>query len=279
MNPTMPRSQPAIIVLLALWLTPLGGFTAHSQMITAHRGASHDAPENTLAAFELAWKQGADAIEADFYLTSDRQMICIHDADTLRTTGVKRVVAETPLAELRTLDAGSWKGPQFAGEKLPTLGEVLDLVPQGKKFFVELKTGPEIVPVLAAQLGQRQTDPQSLVIIAFQEATVAACKQQLPEIKVHWLTSFKRSAVGRWKPTAKVIAETVHRSGADGVGMRGERKVVDEAFINQLNDLGVPEYHVWTIDSAEDARYFRDLGASGITTNRPGDIRQALAAD
>ncbi|MFM1902441.1 MAG: hypothetical protein RLZZ440_341, partial [Planctomycetota bacterium] len=89
-------------LMFALFL-PLA---AQAQLITAHRGASYDAPENTLAAFRLAWEQGADAIEADFRLTSDGQIVCVHDADTERVAGVRHVVAETPLAELRALDAG-----------------------------------------------------------------------------------------------------------------------------------------------------------------------------
>ena len=77
-----------------LFITPL---VAEAQMITAHRGASYDAPENTLASFKLAWEQGADAIEGDFYLSADKQIVCIHDADTQRTAGMKLVVERTPL--------------------------------------------------------------------------------------------------------------------------------------------------------------------------------------
>lgn len=253
------------------------GTPVSAQMITAHRGASHDAPENTLAAFRLAWEQGADAIEGDFYLTADSQIICIHDADTLRTTGVQKVVADTSLEELQQLDAGSWKGPPFAGEKLPTFAEVLRSVPAGKQFYIELKTGPEIVPVLSSELKRLQPDRRLLTIIAFNVRTVAACKRQMPDIKVHWLTGFKQTeGSDAWIPTAEQIAETVRSSGADGVGLRGERKVIDRQFIRQMTDLGVPEFHVWTIDSPDDARYFQDLGAMGITTNRPAFIREAL---
>jgi glycerophosphoryl diester phosphodiesterase len=228
---------------------------AAAQIITAHRGASHDAPENTLAAFELAWKQGADAIEGDFYLTADRQIVCIHDADTLRTTGVKKIVAATPLAELRDLEAGSWKDRAFAGEKLPTFAEVLAVVPADKQFFIELKTGPEIVPVLAEQLRSESVDPQQLLIIGF-----------------------KQQDDGAWTPSAETIAATVRTTGADGVGLRGERKVLDDVFFAQLSALGVEETHVWTIDDPADARFFRDLGVFGITTNRPQFIRASLQA-
>jgi glycerophosphoryl diester phosphodiesterase len=260
-------------LLFTLWAVSPGW----GQMITAHRGASHDAPENTLAAFKLAWEQGADAVEGDFYLTKDRQIVCMHDADTLRTTGVKKIIAESSLEELRALDAGSWKGAAFRGEQIPTFAEVLAIIPDGKRFVIELKTDPVIVPVLAEELAKFHPDPASLQIIAFDADTVAACKKQLPEIECHWLTGFKRSnQVGPWRPTAAQIAQTVQRTGADGVGMKGVRELVNADFISTLKAKGVKDFHVWTIDSVDDARYFRDLGAIGITTNRPAYIRQGL---
>ncbi len=247
------------------------------QMITAHRGASHDAPENTLAAFKLAWEQGADAIEGDFYLTADSQIVCIHDADTLRTAGIKKIIVQTTLDELRQLDAGTWKNPRFQGEKIPTFAEVMQCIPTGKAFVIELKTDPSIVPVLERELKRLQPDPSSLLIIAFNAETIAACKKAFPEIKAHWLTSFKRSnGIGPWTPTAKQIIDTVKKTGADGVGMKGERAVIDNSFVESLASGGVSDFHVWTIDSPADAQYFQGLGASGITTNRPAYIRQTL---
>ncbi|MFM7750164.1 MAG: glycerophosphodiester phosphodiesterase family protein [Opitutaceae bacterium] len=122
--------------------------------IVAHRGASHDAPENTVASARLGWSQGADAVETDIHLTKDGRVIVCHDKTTQRTTGHDGVITAMTLAELRALDAGRWKGPQFAGEKLPLLEEQLALIPAGKTMLVEIKTGPEIVPgfrrVLAA---------------------------------------------------------------------------------------------------------------------------------
>ncbi len=262
----------------SLMLTLLLPVAAHAQLITAHRGASYDAPENTLAAFRLAWDQGADAIEADFRLTADGQIVCVHDADTERVAGVKHVVAETPLADLRALDAGRWKAAGYAGERLPTFAEVLAAVPPGKRFFIELKTGPEIVPHLVAGLEGWPGDPALLTIIAFNAETVAACKRALPEIRAHWLTGFKQDkATGEWQPSADEIIGSFKASGADGVGLKGERQVVDHVFIERLRAGGVPEFHVWTIDSPDDARAFRELGAIGITTNRPAFIRAALA--
>lgn len=264
-------------LLVATTLSLLLAGQAAGQLITAHRGASHDAPENTLAAFRLAWEQGADAIEGDFRLSSDGHIVCVHDADTKRVAGVNHVVATTPLAELRTLDAGRWKAERFAGERLPTFAEVIAAMPPGKRFFIELKTGPEIVPVLAEELAAWRGAPALLTIIAFDADTVAACKRALPAIRAHWLTSFKQDkATGAWRPTAEQIATTVKECGADGVGMQGQRKVIDEGFVEQLAADGVGEFHVWTVDSPEDALAFRRLGAMGITTNRPAFIRTAL---
>lgn len=257
----------------------LAATSGHGQFVTAHRGASHAAPENTLAAFRQAWEEEADAIEADFHLTADGRIICIHDRDTERVAGVRRVVAETPLAELRELDAGRWLDERFAGERLPTFAEVLAAVPAAKRLVVELKTGPEIVSVLAAELEQLPCDRERLLIISFNAETIAACKQQLPAIQAHWLSSLKKQDDGQWEPTADQIAATVRTCRADGVGLRGERDVVDREFIASLREQGVAEFHVWTIDDPADARYFRDLGAIGITTNKPGLIRQALKAD
>ena len=270
---------PAMLTLLAGLMAASALMpAARGQIVTAHRGASHDAPENTLAAFRLAWEQGADAIEGDFRLTADGAVVCMHDADTHRTCGTSHVVAATPLATLRALDVGTWKSPDFAAERCPTFAEVLATVPPGRRFFVELKTGPEIVPVLRREIESAGALRASLVVIAFDERTVAACKRELPAIPVHWLTGFKEDpkGSGRWTPTAAEVAATVRRSGADGVGLRGERRVVDGAFIATLAAAGVREFHVWTVDDPDDARFFAEAGAMGITTNRPALIRAAL---
>ena len=102
--------------------------------IVAHRGASADAPENTLAAIQLAWQQGADAAEIDVRLTVDGQLVAIHDETTLRTGSTDWKVKDHTLAELKTLDVGLWKSQQFVGEQIPTLAEVLDIVPPGKRL-------------------------------------------------------------------------------------------------------------------------------------------------
>jgi glycerophosphoryl diester phosphodiesterase len=266
------------IALICLLATTIDVSLSLGQMIVAHRGASHDAPENTLAAFELAWQRESDGIEGDFYLTSDGKIVCIHDNDTERTAGIKQVVERSTLAQLRELEYGGWKGPRWKGEIIPTFEQVLETVPDGKTFVIELKSKRPIVPVLAAELGRLDTGAIKLLIITFDQETAKACKQRMPSIPVHWLTSFKKKINLRYQPTAQQIAETVREIGAEGVGMKGMSEVIDAKFIRQLGAGGCDDFHVWTIDSVDDARYFQDLGAFGITTNRPGMIRSSLQA-
>jgi len=249
---------------------------AQAQMITAHRGASFDAPENTVAAFELAWKQGADAIEGDFYLSADQKIVCIHDKDTLRTAGTKKLVESTSLEDLRMLEYGNWKDASFRGEPIPTLDQVLATVPEGKTFVIELKSDVRIVPFLVDELKRLPVPEASLLIISFDAPSIARCKELLPNVRAHWLTSFKLDQTEKMTPTAKEIAAVVRETKADGVGMKGDVAVIDRPFIRELLEGGCPEFHVWTIDDADDAKYFRSVGAMGITTNRPAYIRGEL---
>ncbi len=268
-------SLRCFVIALAIFVS--SNTRADAQMIVAHRGASFDAPENTMAAFNLAWKLGADGVEGDFYVTKDQQIVCIHDKDTKRTGGKKLLVADSTLEQLRTLEYGKWKSDAFAGEPLPTFAEVLKSIPSDKKFIIELKTGPEIVPYLKTELEKYKADEQRMLIICFNADTVAECKRVLPGIKVHWLTGYKQDkTTGQWSPTRETVAETLKSSGADGLGTQGNREVVTEEFIAQLKASGLKEFHVWTVDDPSDAEYFQKLGAIGITTNRPDVIRASL---
>ncbi|HEX6961090.1 MAG TPA: glycerophosphodiester phosphodiesterase [Lacipirellula sp.] len=255
------------------------GSAASGQIIVAHRGASYDAPENTLAAFKLAWAQGADGIEADFYLSSDGKIICNHDKDTKRTAGVKHVVAKTPFDVLRRLEVGSWKHEKYRGERMPTIEEIIATIPAGKKFVIELKTGPEIVTPLVEALEKAPLEPEQIIIIAFNAETVAECKRQMPDIKAHWLVRYEQDErTGEWTPDRETVERTLKRIKADGLGSQANVKHVDEDFLDDLCDAGLCEFHVWTIDDPSVARYYQKLGAFGITTNRPGWLREKLEA-
>jgi glycerophosphoryl diester phosphodiesterase len=265
----------AVVVCLSACLN-----VCSAQLIIAHRGASHDAPENTLSAFRLAWEQNADGIEGDFYLTRDNQIICFHDKTTKRVApGVpERSVAEMTLAELRDLDVGSWKDARFAGEKPPTLEEVLQTVPDGKLFFVEIKSGPEILPVLKPQLEGSGLKPEQLVIIAFNEDVALGAHEMMPQYRVNWLTSYKQKTEGApWRPRRRQILRTLSETAATGLGTQGNLDVVDAAFARAVRQAG-REFHVWTINDPVVARRFQDLGVDSITTDRPEYVRAAITA-
>jgi glycerophosphoryl diester phosphodiesterase len=244
--------------------------------VIGHRGASFDAPENTLAAFRLAFEQGADGIEGDFMLSADGQIVCFHDRDTQRVAGESRVVKETSLAELRQLDVGRWQGERWQGERIASLEEVLAVVPAGKKIVIELKDGPEIVGPLAAVLARSAMPSTNILIISLVDETIAECQRQLPQVKWHWLSGYKEEVGGGWRPTADEVIATIRRVGAAGFGSQSKPEHFDAEFVRQLRAAGIDEFHVWTVDDPDVARYYERLGAWGITTNRPTFIRTAL---
>ena len=269
--------KPNIFILL-LTLTVGVTSVSEAQFIVAHRGASYDAPENTLAAFRLAWKKNADAIEGDFYLTRDQQIVCIHDKTTKRTAPDQPEfsVAESTLAELRTVDVGSWKNARFADERIPTLAEVLATVPDGKQIFVEIKCGPEILPLLSRQLAAAKLKPDQITLICFNEAVVTEARKTMPQYQANWLTGYRQKTDSNpWTPSIEGVLQSLTRTEATGLGSQGNLKVIDAKFVERVRQAGFG-FHVWTVNDPAAARTFQSLGTDSITTDRPAFIRRAL---
>jgi glycerophosphoryl diester phosphodiesterase len=243
--------------------------------IVAHRGASYDAPENTLSSIRLGWEQRADAVEFDIYLSKDGQIVLAHDKDTERTAGVKRLIVEQTAEELRKLDVGRWKNAKYAGERIPLLTEVLPTIPKGKRVFIEIKCGPEIVPELVRILKQSGHPPAALPIICFQEDVVAACKKALPQHQVYWLVSIKRDKqTGEWNHTADELISRARQLGADGLDLSA-CDFIDAPFGMRVRAAGLGLY-VWTVNDVAVARQMIAAGAQGITTDRPAWLRERL---
>lgn len=251
----------------------------HAADIVGHRGASHDAPENTLASEKLAWKQGADVVEDDIYLTKDGKIIVSHDKTTKRTTGVDLSIPDTTFDELRKLDAGKWKGAQFAGEKLPTLDEQIALIPPGKRMFVEIKIGPEIVPELKRTLERMKAGPDKITIISFNYESLKECRKQLPGYKTQYLVGHPapgaKTPPKKKQPTLDEIIAEATSAKLTGLDLQNTWNLTKEEA-KKIKDAGL-ELHVWTVDDPEIARHWLfDLGALSVTTNRPGFIREQL---
>ena len=262
--------------LLALSILAFTGLPVRGQYIIGHRGASDAAPENTLAAFRLAWRLGADGIEGDFHLSADERIVCIHDKDTERVAGVKHLVRQTSFAKLRTLDVGSWKDSQWRGERIPTLDEVLATVPRGKMMFIEIKCGPEIVEPLAQKLAIATVPLEQLIVISFKAEVIAACEARMPELKSYWLTSYKQREDKTWRPGADEVISTMRRIKADGLGSKAVPEHFNEAFLAKLRSEGINDFHVWTVDDPSIGGIYQHLGTWSITTNRPRWLRQRL---
>ena len=232
-------------------------------LIVAHRGASQEAPENTLAAFNLAFEHGADWIECDVRLTADGHVVCLHDASTARTVRGSRslVVSEATLEELRHLDMAA---------PIPTLAEVLGVLPLSGGLAIELKGGPAVSRPAAHIVLASRVEPARVVLIAFDPETLREAKRAAPKHPAWLVAGFCEPA-----HTVDQLIATAQRIGADGLDVEGDPAVVDEAFVDAVRKAGL-SLHVWTVDDPAVAQRFAELGLDSITTNRPKLIRDAL---
>lgn len=244
--------------------------------IIGHRGASFDAPENTLSAFKLGFQQQADADELDVHLTQDGRVVVIHDGDTGRVSGVMEEVATQRLEELRRLEVGQWgrwKGKGFS-ERIPLLEEVVAIVPAGKRLFIEIKCGAEVLAELGRVLRQGGQRARQSVLIGFDYETMRQAKAQLPQHEVCWLASGDRKT--RRYPLVERLIEPAKAAGLDGLDLEAGFPI-DGDFVQAVHRAGLRLY-TWTVDEAAVALKHAVAGVDGVTTNRPGWVRERLVA-
>jgi len=244
--------------------------------LIAHRGASHDAPENTVAAARLAWRQGADAVEVDVRLTADGELVVIHDAHTRRTTGEQHRVAETTLAELRQLDASGYRGVEWSGEPIPTLTEVVATVPADRRLLVEVKCGVEAVDPLMRVIDATPDAPRRITVISYTAEVLAAVKRLRPETIVYLVARFDTKHLPRKvRPlTIRQLIAVAADAGFDGLDLHAAGPLT-RASVRQIKLAGLACL-AWTVDDPQHARRLIDLGVEGIATNRPGWLREQL---
>ena len=242
-------------------------FQKPSTMIIAHRGASHDAPENTLASVNLAWERKADAVEVDVHLSKDNRIMVIHDEDTKRTSGDKMVIRESRSSDLRSLDASNGMD-QFRGEKIPFLEEVMATVPDGKVVFIEVKTDTVIIPYLVKLLAT-SPDKSRLVVISFDFDVCAMMKKEIPAIPVFWL---HYTLSGSYK--TKWISRAVD-AGLDGLNFR--HTGISQDYVEAVHRSGMKMF-AWTVDDPVEAARLMESGIDGITSNRPAWLSEQLKA-
>jgi glycerophosphoryl diester phosphodiesterase len=265
-----PFSIWALACLVALW----SAMPIRALEIIAHRGASHDVPENTLSAIIAGYEQGADACELDVHLTQDGKIIVMHDADTYRTAGVSNRIAESRWNALKKLDVsgwGKWKGKGFS-EPAPLLEDVLPWIPERKRLFIEIKCGQEILAELKRVIRESNQKADKLVVIGFDYETVRASKRELPELEVYWLVSANKK--NPRSPTAQELADKARAAGLDGLDLQ-HTFPIDQAFVATIHAAGLKLF-TWTVDDPEAARIEKEAGVDGITTNRPRWLSRQL---
>jgi glycerophosphoryl diester phosphodiesterase len=242
------------------------GMTENKTLIIAHRGISREAPENTIPAFKLAFEREFDGIEADFRLTKDGEIVCIHDRSTFKVARIRKIVKKSTLAELKKLDVGLWFSKSWQGLTIPTLREVLQVIPQGKKLFMEIKCGVEIIPKLLQILNNSQFPREQLIVISFNSKVIQTLKKYAPFLKTLLLSSLEINYQSRRLiPSVKNVLKKLQLIQADGFSSQAH-KLLDQEFVDKIQKAGY-EYHVWTVDDAETLQKFRQMGVNSITTN------------
>ncbi len=259
-----------IFGLFCLLIISMSGCTKSVDII-AHRGASYLAPENTMASVMLGWEKDAD-VEVDVYLTKDNKIVAIHDDTTERTAGTELKVAETNSDELRKLDVGSFKSEEYAGEQIPFLADIVETIPRGRKLYVEIKCGQEILPHLKELLA-KSGKMSRIVIIAFDLDTVTMSKEMI-DVPTYWLKGTKKTEdTEQWIPHDPQLIQTAENKGLDGLDVHYAG--VNKEFTDAVNASGQKLY-VWTVDDPEEAIRLVKLGVDGITTNRPAWLREQM---
>jgi glycerophosphoryl diester phosphodiesterase len=229
--------------------------------ITAHRGSSRRAPENTLSAVRAAIEDGADYAEIDVQETADGVVVVLHDSDLMRMTGVNQKIWEIEFAALRKLDVGSWFSEEFKGEKVPTLDEVIALAGDAIKLNIELKFNghdEELVERTLAIIRDKDFESRSVVTTLDRQGALEA-KRQNPASKVGYILY-------------QVVGDI---SNLDVDFFSVNRNLVRGDFIASMH-AREKDVHVWTVNTREDLSRMIDLGVDNIITDEPALLAALL---
>ena len=233
-----------------------------SPLVVAHRGNSTQAPENTISAFHKALDVGADAIEMDVRLTRDRRVVVMHDRRLDRTTTGKGPVGAFTLERLKGMDAGSWFGPQYVGERVPTLEEVFDELPRDFPLYIELKSrGPGALPLALRVVSviRRYERWDSSMVASFNPLAVVTLRMVEPRIirGYIWSRHHPLPMRARWfAPLAKP-----HWLAPD-------RESLTEELLVKFHAQG-KAMAAWDVDVGTDVGRLAEMGLDAVVTDCP----------
>ncbi len=242
--------------------------------IIAHRGASQEAPENTIPAIHLAWQEKADGVEIDARVTSDGRIVLMHDANTARTAAVNLEVGDQIWDAIRQLDVGKWKSPRFRLTTIPLFRDVLKILPGGRELWVEIKCGAEIIPALQRELDVRRPPASAMCLVGFSAHMMGDLKKYFPAYRAFWNIEArgKTGAPSPW--LADRMIEQARAYGLDGLSV-GVSDAVDEGFIEKVHGAGL-ELVAWVVDDEHTALRLARAGLKAVMTNKPGYLRHRL---
>lgn len=235
-------------------------------LLIAHRGASALAPENTLAAFRLALRLGARALEFDVHQTADGELVVLHDERLRRVAGRTDAVRDVTWPELRRCDAGRWFDPRFRGERIPRLEDVFAEAGSRVLLHIELKRGSALYPgVERALVGclRRRRALRRCVVSSFDHAALFALRDLEPRLRLGYLLGATRLARA-WEEMKALGAESLHLAARQ---VSAER--VASAHRRGLKVL------VYTVNDSAGAARLRSLGVDGIFSDDPRIMRRA----
>jgi glycerophosphoryl diester phosphodiesterase len=247
-----------------------GGVLRPPVMRIAHRGASGQglAPENTLAALEMAIEIGVDLVEIDIHLTADGHPVVIHDRSVDRTTNGTGFIDTMTLSQVRQLDAGSWFDRSYYNEKIPTLEEVLDLCRNRVPVLIEAKT---VESAEAAAVLIRSLRAQSHVVVqSFHGAGVRAVNRLDRRIPTAFLMSGGEAVLRR----KTGVVRRVLKLGANALALKYKAASPELVAMFLARAMG---FWVWTVDEEEEMRAMIDMGVGGIITNYPDRLNKVLS--
>ena len=244
-------------------------------LIIAHRGESFDAPENTLASVNLAWERGAEAVEVDVHISRDNHVVVIHDAKTKRIGGRNKKVKSQTLVQLKELDVGSWKSDKYTGEQIPTLKEVLETVPTGRKLIIEVKSDIKTIPYLKKNVENSGLKNDQIEIISFNYGVVAEAKRILPNHKVLFLADLDYNTYTKLRsPSVEKLIAKAKYANLDGLNVWAG-KILTKEFAQKIKSAELLLY-VWTVNDPKKAKELVSWGIDGITTDRAKWMRDKL---
>ncbi len=245
-------------------------------LIIAHRGESHDAPENTLAAIDLAWERNADAVEIDIHLTKDDKIVVIHDRNTKRTANANLTIKKNTLQNLKKLNFANPSFPKWNDLKIPSLNEVLRMIPADKKIIIEIKSSKKMIPFLKEELENSNLETKQIEIIAFDLNTLKAAKAAMPEYKMLWLLNLDHYwLTGIFPISVNRIISKVKRYKIDGLDVWGCGKRLNQHFAAKVKAADLLLY-TWTIDDPLKALTLLKMGVDGITSNKASWLKSQL---